>query len=158
MKNSRNNNQLEDKLTEIAFSYVKKFKKEDDKQLYIYIKRGNDKKDNYYKYVFYESSILGEDLDFPYKYIHRQGKVDVSLFFFDKEREIPEDMKERLKKDSLWVSLSDIDEFKKHKPVIVLSNNPTWDVFICKENIEKFETIESPYGIEDKDKITKICN
>lgn len=158
MKNKSNNTQLEDKLTEIAFSYVEKFIKDDSEQLCIHIERGSDEKNNYYKYVFYSSSILNENLNLPYKYIHRQGKVGVSIFFFDKEREIPEGIKERLKKDSLWVSLSDMDEFKKHKPVIVLSDNPTWDVFICKENIEKFDTIESAYGIEDKDKVTEICN
>ena len=158
VKSNSHNFQLEHKLTEIAYSYVEKFKKEDEKHLCVHIERGNDKNDTYYKYVFYESSILGERLDLPYRYIHKQGKLDVSLFFFNKEREIPENIKEQLKKDSLWVSMSDIDEFKKHKPVVVLSGKPVWDVFICKENIEKFKIIESPYGIEDKDSFTEICN
>ena len=124
MKSDSENTQLEDKLTEIAFSYVEKLKEESNGQLCIYIERGDDIKNNYYKYVFYSSSILNENLNLPYRYVYRQGNRNVSLFFFDKEREIPKDMKERLKKDSLWVSLSDIDKLKKHKPVIKLSPAP----------------------------------
>ena len=151
------NAKLESKLTEIAFSYIEKLE-ESDGQLFIYIERGNDIKNNYYKYVFYSSSILNENLNLPYRYVYTQGNRDVGLFFFDKERERPKDMKERLKKDSLWVSLSDIDRLKKDKLVIKLSHMPVWDVFICKENIEKFEIVESAYGIEDKEKVTKVCN
>lgn len=151
---------LEGKLMEIALSYVKKIKKENksNEQFYIYIEKGSDKKTNYYKYTFFNSGILNENLDLPYKYVNKQSEENFSVFFFDEQKKPTKNLKENLIKDSLWVSSSNIDKLKKHKPVINLSHNSVWDVFICKENIQKFKIIESAYGMEEKDKVTDICD
>lgn len=150
MKGNSNTQKLEDKLMEIALSYVKKIKKEDknNEQFYIYIEKKNDKNTNYYKYTFYNSGILNENLNLPYKYVNKQSEENFSLFFFDEQKKPSKNLKENLIKDSLWVSLSNIDKLKSHKPVIKLSHNPVLDVFICKENIQKFKIIESAYGLE----------
>lgn len=160
MKDNSDSLKLESKLMEIALSYVKKLRKENksNEQLYIYIEKGNDKKTNYYKYTFYNSGILNENLNLPYKYVNKQSEENFSLFFFDEQKKTSKNLKENLIKDSLWVSSSNIDKFKNHKPVIKLSHNPVLDVFICKENIQKLEIIESAYGMEEKDKVTGICD
>lgn len=158
-KNNNDNGRLEEKLEEIAYAYVKMLRKEtqDDELLCIYVKRGNDKMNTFYKYHFFDSGILSENLDLPYKYINRETEDNFVVFFFDTERTIPEDIEKNLEKDSLWTSIANIDIIKKYRPVIKLSHNPVYDVFICKDDISKYEIVESIYGLEEKEKVTEIC-
>lgn len=151
---------LEKQLTELASSYAKMLRKEkgDVEPLFIYVERGDDDKQDFYKYSFFDSGILSENLDLPYKYINKEAEENYVIFFFDEEKEITEGIKESLKKDSLWVSSSNIDEMKKYRPVIKIQHNPVWDIFICKTDINKYELVESVYGLEEKDKITDMCN
>ena len=97
-------------------------------------------------------------MDLPYKYINKEAEENLVVFFFDKERKVADWMQESLKKDSIWVSSSNIDEMKKYRPVIKLQHYPDWEIFICKEDINKYEIVESVYGLEEKDKVTEICN
>ncbi len=151
---------LEQQLTELVDSYVEKIRKEkrNGELVFIYVERGDDEKEDFYKYLFYDSAILNENLELPYKYINKEAEENFVIFFFDKERKVADGMKERLTKDSLWVSSSNIDEMKKYRPVIKIQHSPVWDVFICKEDIKKYDIVESVYGLEEKDKITEICN
>ena len=159
MKDDNYNSQLEEKLIEIAHDYVKMLREEtkDDELFCIYVERGNDENNNFYKYLFYDSVILSENLDLPYQYINREAEENFVVFFFDEEKKVPDDIKGNLEKDSLWTSLSNIDRVKKYRPVIKMSHNPVWDVFICKGDISKYEIIKSIYGLEEKDKVTEIC-
>lgn len=158
-KNYNDNRQLEEKLVEVAYAYVKMLRKEiqDDELLCIYVKRGNDKKNTFYKYHFFDSGILSENLDLPYKYINRETEENFVVFFLDEGKNVPDDIQRNLEYDSLWTSMSNIDEIKMYRPVIKMSHNPVWDVFICKDDTNKYEIIESIYGLEEKEKVTEIC-
>lgn len=159
MKEDNHKSQLDEKLAEIAHSYVKMLREDTkhDELLCIYIERGNDRNNNFYKYFFYDSGILSENLNLPYKYINKEAENNFVVFFFDEQQKVLDNMKESLEKDSLWVSLSNIDKVKKYRPVIKISHNPVWDVFICKDDIVKYDVVESIYGLEEKEKITEIC-
>src|SRR5690554_1478331 len=158
VKEDNYNSQLEKKLEEIAYSYVKMLRKEtkDNELFCIYIEKGNNKDKTFYNYVFYDYGILSENRDLPYKYINKETEENFVVFFFDKERKIPEDIEKNLEKDSLWTSMANINIIKKYRPVIKLSHNPVWDVFICKDDISKYEIVESIYGLEENEKTTEI--
>lgn len=153
------NDSLEQMLTVLVDSYVKMLREEtdDDELFFIYVKRGNDEKDNFYKFLFYDGAILNENLDIPYKYIDKSREENFVIFFFDKEKGIPNNMKQSLIEDELWVNLSTLDKKSINRPIIKVHSYPVWDIFICKEDIDKYEIVKSAYGLEEKDKITEIC-
>jgi hypothetical protein len=152
--------QLDKKLIEIAQFYVKKYKNksESDELLCIYIERDVDINNAFYKYHFYDSGILSENLDFPYMYVNKEEEENYVIFLFDKKRKLPNDIKANLIKDSLWTSLSEIDVFKKYRPVVKMSSCPVWSVFLCKSNIEKYEIIESDNIINVFNNVDRVCD
>lgn len=151
---------LEKKLVEIALTYIESINgaQQNDMLLCIYIEKENSTMESYYNYRLYNSSILNENLNLPYKYINKEKEENYVLFFFDKQKEIPEKLRENLKRDSLWVSISNIDKMKKKRPVLSMSENEVWDIFFCKKKPVKFKIIKSAYGMEKEDKVIEICN
>lgn len=150
---------IEEKLTELVHSYVKMLREEtgDDELFCIYVERGNDDNDDFYKYRFYDDAILSENLSLPYKYIDKSKEKKFVIFFFDKEKNVPKHMKNSLIEDELWVNLSTLDKKSINRPIIKVHSYPVWDIFICKDDISKYEIIESIYGLEEKEKVTEIC-
>jgi hypothetical protein len=154
------NVQIEEKLLEIAHAYVRALNVDTSyKELFcIYITRENNKSKNFYLYQIHDSGILNENLDLPYKYVNKEAQESFVVFFFDAQRKVPRNIKKKLEEDSLWTSLSNIDKIKKNRPVIKMSASHVWDVFICKNDKNKYEIIQSIYGLEEEERFTDICD
>ena len=161
VKHSTSVKDIHQLLQKKSTSYIKELRNENIEYplfVNVEIKKDNPKKD-YYEVLIYTHTILLEESEKrPYDFFELDFKGKNIIYYFDNNQ-----TKESSKNEVIYKQLKEKNLIKEHKNiteeegVFLVNEMESWNLFICKNNLEKIEIVKSSYVLEENEKPKNLC-
>lgn len=157
--NDTSNHKLRELIKVNAEKYIESMSKELDSPLYISALLVENNESKYYEVSLYVSDILLKEDEIPFDFsIYNCKGKNVIYYYKDGITLTPEkrvQIIKRLKEENLIRNNNIILE---NENTYRLNDFISWNLFICKDDLETIEIIKSPYVLDKSQKPKKLCS
>ena len=146
---------LINKVADVAKTYIRELRKEIDRPVYInFLLKKNQQ---YHEFEIYLFDILLKDDELPFSFTTYDYKGTNVIYYFKEESKKGENREvfESLRKQNLIKENNIVFE---NENTLRLNDFISWNLFICKSNLNKVKIVKSPYVLDEAEKPKDVCN
>jgi hypothetical protein len=146
---------LINKVEDVAKAFIRELREEIDRPVYINVLL--KKNQQYHEFEIYLFDILLKDDELPFSFSTYSYKGINIIYYYQEGAKKGEnkDILEPLVKQNL---IKDNNIVLENENTLRLNDFISWNLFICKKNVDKIKVIKSHYVLDEDEKPKKVCN